>query len=161
MFRISVVSTRSGTYGTSRMSLRLNVSNTTSCQAFSRGASSWGGVGPLADAIEFSPSLATPRLDAIPGIVNMPDHQHALRRGPMPPLCRRAMEEETRISGNEGSPKMSVNNKRVFYVKYLAHEIYADILRARPDLRLDRLENESAQEVAGARLSAAPASHIR
>jgi D-3-phosphoglycerate dehydrogenase / 2-oxoglutarate reductase len=41
---------------------------------------------------------------------------------------------------------MSVNNKRVFYVKYLAHPIYADILRARPDVRLDRLENESPEE---------------
>ncbi len=41
---------------------------------------------------------------------------------------------------------MFVNNKRVFYVKYLAHQIYADILRARPDVRLDRLENESAEE---------------
>src|ERR1700736_6869427 len=42
---------------------------------------------------------------------------------------------------------MSVNNKRVFYVKYLAHEIYADIVRARPDVRLDRLENESPEGV--------------
>jgi D-3-phosphoglycerate dehydrogenase / 2-oxoglutarate reductase len=41
---------------------------------------------------------------------------------------------------------MSVNNKRVFYVKYLAHQVYADILRARSDVRLDRLENESAEE---------------
>jgi D-3-phosphoglycerate dehydrogenase len=50
---------------------------------------------------------------------------------------------------------MSVNNKRVFYVKYLAHEIYADILRARPDVRLDRLENESTDEVAAPILAAA------
>ena len=50
---------------------------------------------------------------------------------------------------------MSVNNKRVFYVKYLAHEIYADILRARADVRLDRLENESADEVAAPILAAA------
>jgi D-3-phosphoglycerate dehydrogenase / 2-oxoglutarate reductase len=42
---------------------------------------------------------------------------------------------------------MTVNNKRVFYVKYLAHPIYADMLRARSDVRLDRLENESAEEV--------------
>src|SRR5215468_9630611 len=42
---------------------------------------------------------------------------------------------------------MSVNNKRVFYVKYLAHQIYAEILSARPDVRLDRLENESAEEI--------------
>ena len=38
---------------------------------------------------------------------------------------------------------MTVNNKRVFYVKYLAHPIYAEILKARPDVRLDRLENEA------------------
>src|ERR1700744_4384184 len=41
---------------------------------------------------------------------------------------------------------MTVNNKRVFYVKYLAHPIYAEILKARPDVRLDRLENESPEE---------------
>jgi D-3-phosphoglycerate dehydrogenase len=50
---------------------------------------------------------------------------------------------------------MSVNNKRVFYVKYLAHEIYVDVLRARPDVRLDRLENESSDEVAAPILAAA------
>jgi D-3-phosphoglycerate dehydrogenase len=50
---------------------------------------------------------------------------------------------------------MSVNNKRVFYVKYLAHEIYADVLRARPAVRLDRLENESSDEVAAPILAAA------
>jgi D-3-phosphoglycerate dehydrogenase / 2-oxoglutarate reductase len=38
---------------------------------------------------------------------------------------------------------MSVKNKRVFYVKYLAHPIYTEILKARPDVRFDRLENES------------------
>ena len=55
---------------------------------------------------------------------------------------------------------MSVNNKRVFYVKYLAHEIYADILRARPDVRLDRLENESPDEVSAPILSTAHAYQI-
>ena len=40
---------------------------------------------------------------------------------------------------------MSVNNKRVFYVKYLSHPIYTEILKARPDVRLDRLENETAE----------------
>src|ERR1700760_1570823 len=38
---------------------------------------------------------------------------------------------------------MSVNNKRVFYVKHLPNQIYVDILKARPDVRLDRLQNES------------------
>jgi len=42
---------------------------------------------------------------------------------------------------------MTVNNKRVFYVKYLAHQVYADLLKARPDVRLDRLENESPEDV--------------
>jgi D-3-phosphoglycerate dehydrogenase / 2-oxoglutarate reductase len=55
---------------------------------------------------------------------------------------------------------MSVNNKRVFYVKYLANEIYAEILRARPDVRLDRLENESPEEIAAPILSAAHAYQV-
>jgi D-3-phosphoglycerate dehydrogenase / 2-oxoglutarate reductase len=55
---------------------------------------------------------------------------------------------------------MSVNNKRVFYVKYLAHEIYADILRARPDVRLDRLENESPDVIAAPILAAAHAYQV-
>src|SRR5467141_2736416 len=64
------------------------------------------------------------------------------------------------ISELKARNKMSVNNKRVFYVKYLAHEIYADILRARPDVRLDRLENESPDEVSAPILSAAHAYQI-
>src|SRR3954452_17504782 len=55
---------------------------------------------------------------------------------------------------------MTVNNKRVFYVKYLAHEIYIDILKSRPDVRLDRLENESPDAVAAPILSAAHAYQI-
>src|SRR5580692_1102179 len=55
---------------------------------------------------------------------------------------------------------MSVNNKRVFYVKYLANQIYADILKARPDVRLDRLENESPDEISAPVLSAAHAYQI-
>src|SRR5579864_844585 len=55
---------------------------------------------------------------------------------------------------------MSVNNKRVFYVKYLANEIYAEILRARPDVRLDRLENESPEHVSAPILAAAHAYQI-
>jgi D-3-phosphoglycerate dehydrogenase len=55
---------------------------------------------------------------------------------------------------------MSVNNKRVFYVKYLPNEIYAEMLRARPDVRLDRLENESTDEVTAPILAAAHAYQI-
>jgi D-3-phosphoglycerate dehydrogenase len=42
---------------------------------------------------------------------------------------------------------MSVNSKRVFYVKYLAHPIFAEMLKARSDVRLDRLENESPEDM--------------
>lgn len=55
---------------------------------------------------------------------------------------------------------MSVNNKRVFYVKYLAHPIYTEILQARPDVRLDRLENDSPDEVAAPIVAAAHAYQI-
>src|SRR5437762_8126392 len=55
---------------------------------------------------------------------------------------------------------MSVNNKRVFYVRYLAHQIYADILRARPDVRLDRLENDSPEQLSAPILAAAHAYQI-
>src|SRR6187200_3643974 len=55
---------------------------------------------------------------------------------------------------------MNVNNKRVFYVKYLANEIYVDILKARPDVRLDRLENDSPDAVAAPILAAAHAYQV-
>jgi D-3-phosphoglycerate dehydrogenase / 2-oxoglutarate reductase len=55
---------------------------------------------------------------------------------------------------------MSVNNKRVFYVKYLPNQIYVDILQARPDVRLDRLENESPEAVSAPILAAAHAYQI-
>src|SRR5437763_3797408 len=55
---------------------------------------------------------------------------------------------------------MTVNNKRVFYVKYLAHEIYVNILKARPDVRLDRLENDSPDAVATPILSTAHAYQV-
>src|ERR1700685_3207143 len=55
---------------------------------------------------------------------------------------------------------MTVNSKRVFYVKYLPNEIYADMLKARPDVRLDRLENDSPEEVSAPILAAAHAYQI-
>ena len=55
---------------------------------------------------------------------------------------------------------MPVNSKRVFYVKYLPNEIYVDIMRARPDVRLDRLENESPDAVSAPILVAAHAYQI-
>jgi len=55
---------------------------------------------------------------------------------------------------------MTVNTKRVFYVKYLAHPIFAELLNSRLDVRLDRLENESADEVAAPILAAAHAYQV-
>jgi D-3-phosphoglycerate dehydrogenase len=48
-----------------------------------------------------------------------------------------------------------VNAKRVFYVKYLADPVYTEILGARDDVRLDRLENDSADDVAAPVLASA------
>src|SRR5947209_3000567 len=50
--------------------------------------------------------------------------------------------------------------KRVFYVKYLAHSIYTDILRSRSDIKFDKLENESSDDVATPVLAGAHAYQI-
>jgi D-3-phosphoglycerate dehydrogenase / 2-oxoglutarate reductase len=55
---------------------------------------------------------------------------------------------------SEDSP-VSVNTKRVFYVKQLAHSIFAEILGRRGDVRLDRLENDAAEAEAIPIVSAA------
>src|SRR6202163_1276720 len=55
---------------------------------------------------------------------------------------------------------MPVNTKRVFYVKYLAARDYADALARRPDVRLDKLENDSADETAAPILAAAHAYQV-
>ena len=54
----------------------------------------------------------------------------------------------------KGLDPVPANTKRIYYVKFLAHSVFADILAQRPDIRLDRLENESADEVAGPVLAA-------
>jgi len=55
---------------------------------------------------------------------------------------------------------MPANTKRVFYVKYLAHSVFAELIGARPDMRLDRLENESPEEIAAPVLAAAHAYQV-
>lgn len=50
--------------------------------------------------------------------------------------------------------------KRVFYVKYLAHQAYADILGKRPDVRLDKIENDSPDDLATPILASAHAYQI-
>jgi len=55
---------------------------------------------------------------------------------------------------------MAGNTKRVFYVKYLAAPDYAETLAQRPDVRLDKLENESPDDVAAPVLAQAHAYQI-
>ena len=55
---------------------------------------------------------------------------------------------------------MAGGTKRVFYVKYLAHNIFADMLRARPDIQFDKLENESPDDAATKVLAGAHAYQI-
>ena len=55
----------------------------------------------------------------------------------------------------KGLDPVPVNTKRVFYVKFLAHSVFAEILGQRPDVRLDRLENETVDEIAAPVLAAA------
>ena len=50
---------------------------------------------------------------------------------------------------------MAVNTKRVFYVKYVAHQSFIDTLSQRHDVRLDKLENDSPDAVAAPVLDAA------
>ena len=50
---------------------------------------------------------------------------------------------------------MAPNAKRVFYVKYLSGPVFGEILAKRPDIQLDKLENESTDDVAGPVLAAA------
>ena len=54
---------------------------------------------------------------------------------------------------------MAAPTKHVIHV-YLAHPVYAEILAARPDVRLDRLENHGGEDVAAPLLAAAHAYQI-
>ncbi len=55
---------------------------------------------------------------------------------------------------------MAPNTKRVFYVKYVAAPIFLEILGRRPDIQVDRLENDSPAAVADPVLAAAHAYQI-
>jgi D-3-phosphoglycerate dehydrogenase len=55
---------------------------------------------------------------------------------------------------------MPGNTKRVFYVKYLAAPDYADALARRPDITLDKLENDSSDDAAAPILAKAHAYQI-
>jgi D-3-phosphoglycerate dehydrogenase / 2-oxoglutarate reductase len=55
---------------------------------------------------------------------------------------------------------MKENVKRAFYVRYLAHPCFIDIVAQRPEIRLDRLENDSPDEAAAPIITAAHAYQI-
>ena len=55
---------------------------------------------------------------------------------------------------------MQPNTKRVFYVDHVAATNFLDILATRPDIKVDRLENDSAAQAATAILAAAHAFQI-
>jgi len=55
---------------------------------------------------------------------------------------------------------MANSVKRVFYVRYVADPVYVDILAKRPDVRLDKLENESDDGVAAPIIAAAQAFQV-
>lgn len=55
---------------------------------------------------------------------------------------------------------MAVNTKRVFYVKYLADPKFADLLAERPDVVLEKLENDSPEDEAARVLAAAHAYQV-
>ena len=50
---------------------------------------------------------------------------------------------------------MNENVKRVFHVRPLMHPCYAEIIATRPEIRLDKIEGEDLDSVAGPILSAA------
>src|ERR1700759_1684036 len=50
---------------------------------------------------------------------------------------------------------MTPNTRRVFYVKYLPSAVYPTVLATRPDVQLDKLENDSPNDVAEPILSQA------
>ena len=55
---------------------------------------------------------------------------------------------------------MKDNVKRVFYVRQLAHPCYLDIIAQRPEIRIDKLENDSPDAVARPIMAAAHAYQI-
>ena len=55
---------------------------------------------------------------------------------------------------------MRENVKRVFYVRHLAHPCYLDLIAQRPEIRLDRLEHDAAEEAAAPIMAAAHAYQI-
>src|SRR5690242_16961052 len=52
------------------------------------------------------------------------------------------------------------NVKRVFYVRFVNHPIYLDLIAQRPEIRPDKLENDSPDSVANPVMAAAHAYQV-
>jgi len=52
------------------------------------------------------------------------------------------------------------NVKRVFYVRFLNHPIYLDLIATRPEIRLDKLEHDTPEATAAPVVSAAHAYQV-
>jgi len=52
------------------------------------------------------------------------------------------------------------NVKRVFYVRFVNHPIYLDLIAQRPEIRLDKLENDSPEVMTAPVMSAAHAYQV-
>ena len=59
-----------------------------------------------------------------------------------------------------GVSAVKENVKRVFYVRFLNHSNYLDIIATRPEIRLDKLENDSTDALVGSTMAAAHAYQI-
>jgi D-3-phosphoglycerate dehydrogenase / 2-oxoglutarate reductase len=68
---------------------------------------------------------------------------------------RRRIAPSIDISRDKASSPVPVNTKRVFYVRYLAHTVFAEMLAQRGDVRLDRLDNETPENDAAPVIAAA------
>jgi len=55
---------------------------------------------------------------------------------------------------------MKENVKRVFYVRQVAHPCYLDLMAQRPEIRIDKLENETPDEAVQPIITAAHAYQI-
>jgi len=55
---------------------------------------------------------------------------------------------------------MRENVKRVFYVRYVAHPCYFEVIAQRPEIRLDKLESDTSDDVAKPIMAAAHAYQI-
>ena len=72
------------------------------------------------------------------------------RQSHAPPPTQPPPSRRRGSPARRGGETMAPNAKRVFYVKYVSSPLFTQILAQRPDVQLDRLENESPDDVVDA-----------